>query len=387
MDSPHTSRLEGETGRDPSSAPPAIPKPKITGKGVGLAALFWVLYAVLYGLLIARSEDLSFVWALSGQVISNSFLALYSVPVWWITVREMDRVHWGWIAGAHLVIAPLYAWMGLESYLIFYERGLGVPLRSILGERYGWAYFSNLTVYIIQFAGYHLVRNVQRLRLKEQQASELLARAREQELAALKAQINPHFLFNTLNSISATLKRDPEQAREMIAKLADMMRYALDSSDRSLVSLQEEIAFVRQYLALESHRFSDRLEAQIRIHTTNNDLDTPVPPMILQPLVENALQHGVGPSEEGGTVQLTVELEGDRLQVCVKDTGVGPTTRNPLSSDSEGVGLANTSARLKHMYGPSAALQIGSNRSTGFRVWFSLPRNGANPKTSRPSIE
>jgi signal transduction histidine kinase len=355
----------------------APPRPEITWTGVGLAAAFWTLYTILYGLLIARAEGVPLVFALSGQAVANTFLALYSVPVWWLTVRRLDRAHWGWALLAHLGLAPLYAGVGLESYLLFFDVGLGADLRTVLADRYEWIFFANLTVYVVQFAVYHLVRNVQRLRLREQQATALLARAREQELAALKAQINPHFLFNTLNSISATLTRDPDRAREMIAKLAGMMRYALDSSTRDTVPLREEIDFAERYLALEAHRFSDRLDASVEVSADDAALDTPVPPMVLQPLVENALRHGIAPSAAGGTVALRVRAGDGRIRVRVEDTGVGPDVDDPLSASASGTGLRNTSARLRHTCGPDAALQTAENDPTGFVVQFSLPENGA----------
>ena len=357
-------------------ADPTPPKPRPTAKGIGLAALCWALYTLLYGLLIAQGENVPLAFALVGQVVANSFLALYSLPVWWLTVREMDRTHWGWVVLVHGIVAPLYAWIGLESYLLLFDAGLGVDLRASLSDRYRWIFFSTLTVYVVQFVVYHLVRNVQRLQQRKQQAATLRARARGQELAALKAQVHPHFLFNTLNSISATLKQDPEQARGMIAKLAAMMRYALDSSDREAVPIREEIDFVRQYLALERHRFSDRLDARVDIDASENDLDTSVPPMVLQPLVENALRHGIAPSEEGGRVRLRVTSQNDHLRIQVDDTGVGPDPEDPPSAHSEGMGLANTSDRLEYAYGPDATLRTAPNEPTGFKVWFSIPRNG-----------
>jgi len=356
----------------------APPKPHITWTGIGLASMGWVLHALLYTIFIVRQEPAApFIPVFFGQGITAVVLALYSVPVWWITVREMDRFHWGWSFGAHLLIGPLYAWAGLESYLAIFRQIGGPGSTAEITARYQWILFGLLTIYAIQFALYHLVRNVQRLRLKEQQATELLAMAREQQLAALKAQINPHFLFNTLNSISATLKQDPDQAREMIAKLAAMMRYALDSSNRDAVPIREEIDFVRQYLALERHRFSDRLDAHLDVNVSKDVLDTAVPPMVLQPLVENALRHGIAPSEEGGQVRLHVTTENNHLRIQVEDTGVGPDVEDPLAADSEGMGLANTSDRLEYTYGPDATLRTGPNDPTGFRVWFSIPLNGS----------
>lgn len=366
--------MDSTSSPAPATAP-RLPKPTITARGVGLAAVFWILCIILYGFLIARGEDIPLAWAFGGQVIAKSILALYSVPVWWLTVREMDHAPWGWVLAAHGLIAPLYAWLGLESYILLFTTWSGIDLRSILGSQYQWILLSNVTLYAIQFAVYHLVRYVHRLRQKEKQATELWARAREQELAVLKAQINPHFLFNTLNSVSATLRRDPAQAREMIAKLAELMRYALDSSDRDLVPLRDEIDFTRQYLELERHRFSDRLDVQVDIDTEDEALETPVPPIILQPLVENALRHGIAPSESGGTVALRVEQD-DRLLVRVEDTGVGPGDEDPLSASDDSTGLANTSARLQHTYGTDSALQTTKNTPSGFIVWFSLPTDG-----------
>lgn len=355
----------------------------MTWKGVGLAAACWFLYSLFYTFFIARQAPTApFAGLLVSQVLYSLVLGLYSVPVWWITVRRMDRLHWGWPLGVHLLLGPLYAWGGLESYLTI-VRVLGGPEATAEMEaNYQWILFGNLTIYAVQFAMYHLVSSVKRLRWREQQATELWARAREQELAAIKAQVHPHFLFNTLNSISATLKRDPEQARTMIAKLAGMMRYTLDGSDRDLVPLRDEIDFTRRYLDLERHRFSDRLEAQVDIQADEEALDTPVPPMVLQPLVENALRHGIAPSEEGGTVTVQVAAKNDRIHVRVEDTGVGPGDEDLLSASENGTGLANTSTRLQHTYGPNAALHTAENDPIGFTVRFSLPRDGTSSESS-----
>jgi sensor histidine kinase YesM len=354
------------------------PKPRITWTGIGLAAVGWTLYALLYTFFIVRQEpEAPFIFLFLGQLIYSLILALYSVPVWGITVREMDSVHWGWVLGAHLLISPLYSWCGLESYLAVIQWMAGSRATAEVEANYQWVLYGTLVVYAVQFALYHLVRNVQRLRQKERQATELLAVAREQQLAALKAQVNPHFLFNTLNSISATLKEDPDQAREMIAKLASLMRYALDSADRDRVSLREEIDFVRRYLDLERHRFSDRLEASVDVELEDDEaLDTPVPPMVLQPLVENALRHGIAPSEEGGRAAVRISENGDQIRVRVEDTGVGAEPDAPLADPDGGTGLVNTSTRLKRTFGPDAALHTAPNDPSGFAVWFSIPKTG-----------
>lgn len=354
----------------------SVPKPRLTGTGIGIVAGLWVLYSLAIALVITQAEDAPFAGAWMGQLIEAGILAVGSIPVWLLVIRSMDGMHWGWILGAHLVVAPLYAWGTLELYLRVMALGAPAEVTTALETRYWWILVTHVTLYVIQFAIYHTVRSVKRLRLREQQAAELMARAREQELAALKAQINPHFLFNTLNSISATLRRDPEQAREMIAKLSRLMRYALDSSSTEQVPLRDELDFAERYLALERHRFSDRLETTIEVDADEAVLDMPVPPMLLQPLVENALRHGIAPSERGGTITVRVTTADDRVQIRVADTGVGPDSDAPLSADSDGMGLANTNDRLTRTFGPDAALRTAENDPSGFVVRFSLPANG-----------
>lgn len=356
-----------------------IPKPHVTWKGVGIAAGLWLLYTLLYSALLARAEDIPFVYALISQGFESTTLALFSVPVWWITVRRMDGMHWGWILSAHLFLAPLYAWGTLETYLGLMRLSTGEAVVSEIAAQYQWIFFSHFTLYVAQFAIYHTVRSVQRLRLKEQQAAELMVLARERELEALKAQINPHFLFNTLNSISATVKTNPDEAREMISELAHLLRYALDSAKNDWVTLQDEVTFAQAYLTLESHRFSDRLQVDYEVDA--DALDTPVPPMVLQPLIENAIKHGIALSETGGTITLRVHQANEHVQVHVEDTGAGlEGNENPLAENTEGLGLANTNARLTQTYGSEAVLHTNADGSHGFEVWFNIPRKEGRGK-------
>jgi len=363
-------------------APP--PRPTITWTGVGLAAVCWILYGLFYTFFIARQEpNAPFLGLLLGQLFYSLVLGLWSLPVWWVTVRTMDRVHWGWTLTAHLVLGPAYAWTGLESYLLLFRTWIGPTAVAEMEANYQWILFGNLTIYAVQFAVYHLVRSVQRLRWHEQQAAEYAAVARERELAALKAQINPHFLFNTLNLISATVHTAPEEARNMISALSELLRYALQSTHADSVSLREEVDFVKSYLDLESQRFSDRLEVNYDLAASAEAMDVSVPPMILQPLAENAIKHGISPSAEGGTIALSIDRTNEHLRVCVEDTGVGPdgpvlpengaAPDDDAASSGSGVGLSNTSRRLQHAFGPRAALRTDSIDPHGFRVWFHIP--------------
>ena len=344
-----------------AGAPP--PKPQMTAKGAGIAAVLWLLYAVLYTGLVVQRTEFSFVRLFPGQLLDHALLALYSVPVWLLVVRHLDAWSWRRKILLHLLIGPVYAWLGLQTMLWGTE---GAGRREIV-DNAQWIYFTLLTLYVLQFTLYHMVSSVQRLRWREQQAAELMALARERELAALKAQINPHFLFNALNTINAMAGDNAEATRETVTQLGDLLRYALDSTDRAWVLLREEVDFAQAYLDLEARRFSDRLRVHYDVDPAV--LDAPVPPMVLQPLVENAVKHGIGPSERGGTITLRIQQARSRLEVSVEDTGVGASVNGPRG----GIGLANTSARLERLFGPEAALHTDTVTPRGFRVWFSIP--------------
>ena len=360
-----------------------VPKPRITARGVAVAAVCWTLYALLNASIIARTQAVPFAGMFVGQLMSAALLAGLSVPAWLGVVRRMDRTGWGWKLGAHLLIAPLYAFVALEAILLLTGWTAGPRATAPIREQYDWILLSYAVLYCLQFALYHAVRAVQRLRQKEKQAAEFAALARERELAALKAQVNPHFLFNALNSVSAAVRRDPEAARAMIEQLAGLLRYATgrtdgEDGDRTLATLDDELAFARRYLALESRRFGDRLDAHFDVDETT--LDARLPPMTLQPLVENAVRHGIAPLEGGGTVTVRIQQQANgRVLVAVEDTGAG-LDGQPLDEDAlpnnaaEGsTGLRNTSARLQRHFGPDARLHVGENAPRGFRVWFSIP--------------
>ena len=347
-----------------------VPRPKITWRGVSVVAVIWLLYAVLYALLIARDSAMPLGSLFRGQVATNLMLALYSVPIWWLVVRGMDHRRWGWKIAAHLLLGPAYAWLGLVSVIVLVRMTAPEVAVQEVQEVGQWIFYGNLTVYAVQFSIYHMVRSFQRMRWQEQRAMALMVLAQEQELAALKAQVNPHFLFNTLNAITAMVGRDPEQAREMIARLAEMLRYALDSSKRDWVSLGEDLNFAQAYLDLEAYRFPDRLEVHYEIEA--EVLEAPVPPILLQPLVENAVKHGIAPGEGRGVITLRIAGTNDRLHVSVEDTGHEPNGQ--VHSAPDGIGLSNTEARLRHLFGPEVTFEAGPQQPRGFKVSFSIPR-------------
>jgi signal transduction histidine kinase len=358
--------LSGSAVENPS-------KPRITWRGVLIAGVLWVLYALFYATLVAQSARIPYVYALLSMSISTALMALYTVPAWLLIIRQMDGVSWPWRLAAHAVVGPVYSAVWYQSYVVAFRWAFGPETLKMaqLVENRWWLVSSTFIVYLLQFAIFHVIRSTQRLRDKERLAAELQRLAHEREMAALKAQINPHFLFNTLNSISAMVTRDPEETRRMIARLAELLRYALDSSERDFVTLRDELYFVQSYLEIESKRFGRRLRVEQEI--APETMEVLVPPMILQPLVENAVRHGIAPSEEGGKVTLRILSANGRLLVRVEDTGVGVENRDMRSLTQNGVGLKNTDARLRKLFGPEAGLQLVPREPHGFRVSFSIP--------------
>jgi hypothetical protein len=207
------------------------------------------------------------------------------------------------------------------------------------------------------------------LRKKELLEEQLRALAAEAELKALRAQINPHFLFNALNTIAALTHSDPEQAEQMIERLAEMFRYSLNGSEHRLPTLGDELAFVDVYLEIERARFGDRLQVSREIPA--EVLEVSIPSLILQPLVENAIKHG---RTAEGEIRLTLRarFEDDALALTVCDEGRGLPPRFKLG-EGTGHGLRNVDERLRKSYGEEWGVEIGANQPQGTAVTVRIP--------------
>lgn len=210
---------------------------------------------------------------------------------------------------------------------------------------------SALLIFLLVVAVHYLLIAAEARREAEQRAVELRLLAREAELRALKMQIDPHFLFNSLNTISALVTSRPKDARAMCIHLAGFLRRSLGLAERETVPLAEEVALLREYLDVERVRFGDRLTVQI--HLDDGSETCTLPPLLLQPLVENAIRHGIAQQLEGGTLDLRAERRGRRLWVRV---------RNPCDGDGaprgEGIGLDNVRRRLQSAHGDGGELRV-----------------------------
>lgn len=224
--------------------------------------------------------------------------------------------------------------------------------------------------YIITVAVYYIIRYFESLQKKDKEKSELAIKNKEMELSLLKSQINPHFLFNTLNSISLLVGTSKEKARKVISQLSDIFRYALDSHSGQRVKLIHEIDFIENYIKIQQVRFGERLQFIKKIEPTCLSIE--IPPMVLQPLVENSVKYGIAPKDEGGTIELTVERRSEGIYFEITDDGVGKKAQKILDGKSTGIGLKNSDKRLTSIYGYRAGLKVHA-RDDGYTVSFTLP--------------
>jgi two-component system LytT family sensor kinase len=225
------------------------------------------------------------------------------------------------------------------------------------------SYISILFAVAIPLKIWNNTRNEKKL----EEQGRLLVEAR---LAALTSQINPHFLFNTLNSVSALIRTDPNQARVMVVRLSKVLRRLLRKHE-TFATLRDELSFIEDYLAIEVVRFGDKLRFERDV--AEDTLDMMVPSMLLQPLVENAIKHGLSRKVEGGTIRIRTYRTGDRLHLLVEDDGAGIPAEKLATLLDRGIGVNNVHERLKVLFGGEYRMWIDSEPGKGARIQIEVP--------------
>ena len=214
----------------------------------------------------------------------------------------------------------------------------------------------------------HAVTYYRRYRDRELRASQLEARLAQSQLEVLKAQLHPHFLFNTLHAISTLTYHDAAAANRMLARLSDLLRMTLEQAGAQEVRLRQEMEFLEKYLEIQQTRFEDRLHVSVSVEPET--LDALVPSLVLQPLVENAIRHGIAPRRDGGRVEVRAGRANGTLEIRVRDDGPGlPAGRAPRG----GLGLANTRSRLTHLYGERHHFDVRNHPAGGVEVTLTVP--------------
>jgi signal transduction histidine kinase len=285
-------------------------------------------------------------------------------------------IHLGLIIGFHFVSTPiltaLHYWLGVPPLGGRYANLAGYVIGEIW---HPYTMLLNFFFYwVVLIVGWSLDYQ-RKFREGETKAALLTAQLAEAQLQALKMQLHPHFLFNTLNSISALLHQDVEAADKMVARLGNFLRLTLENGGAQLTTLREELEFLRLYLDIERARFKDRLG--IRIETENDApalMSARIPNLILQPLVENAIRHGIARRYAPGWIDVRALIHDGRLRIEVVDNGPDVASRDGAAPRfKDGVGLSNTRARLDQLYGGDYLLAFKSNEPHGLIVTLEIP--------------
>ena len=325
----------------------------------------WVFFAMLYAHYPLRA-------ALVTSLISMGTASLMGIAVWHVCQR------WPWPLRLDLkfyflqiFVASAYSILWTISiYWIESIRRGSNALRDIRSSSLlGWQLLTGVWLYGV-FAGVsYAVQTRSRLHEKEMLAARAEALAAAARLDAIRARLNPHFLFNALHTLAALVKFRPIMAESAIERLGDMLRYTLKEDGRELVEFSEEYEFTRQYIAFEQLRYEDRLKVDLQIDPESFNFD--VPPFSIQTLAENAVRHAISIRPEGGSIWIKCSCEGGRLSVSVRDDGPGSRAN---SGQSHQFGLRSLRERLRAAFGPAADLCVHSGPE-GFEASFIVLRN------------
>ena len=297
------------------------------------------------------------------QIIDYLLKLIFTIPVWYLYFRVIQDWSIGRKIILHFFTLCLFVFVWQRAFYFSTELlGRG----HLQGSSQVWDLYIPSFVYIIQFSVFHAFEYYAQVQKQKEIEGQLRQVALQSELSAIKAQLNPHFLYNVFNTISASVPPAMEETREMIAELADMFRYQLRASKEDFVLLRDELDFVEKYLALEKKRFGARLLIQIDVE--KSVLNEKVPPMILQPLVENAIKHGISSLIDGGEISIKIHKINGKLRFEIADTGVGLQENQEVFG--KGIGLTNTQIRLEKIY--HSTLQLVDNQPKGLKIIFEI---------------
>jgi two-component system LytT family sensor kinase len=336
----------------------------------------WTLLALLFA-----TQSLVY-FAYSGTAVNSRRVIATTLTDWYLWAALTPAIAWlarrapivspRW-RSALLVHVPASIAVAVLKLALRFAIGRVVPLLATLAFPLILIaqFHLNLTTYWVIAGLAHAVDYYRKYQERERRASQLEARLAQAQLEVLRMQLHPHFLFNTLHAISALVRSAPEAAERMIAQLSDLLRLTLDNIGRDTVPVKDEMEFVDRYLAIQQTRFGARLKVTQRVDP--DVLDARVPSQILQPIVENAIRHGIGPRAGGGTVDIDVSTRNGDIVLRVSDNGCGLPVAGPAAL-RPGVGLTNTQARLHEMYGRAARITLSNAVRGGLVAEIVIPR-------------
>ena len=338
-----------------------------TAFGVFFASQLYLLYPIAFG-----GRQISFAWALVINLPFYWLWALLTPAIFGLARRfPLNRARWkkslAVHAGVSVALSAVHLLAAGSLLHSLFPSGRASSLSWALESFFRLNFHANILTYAALVALAWATDTYEKYRDRELAASRLQTQLVKAELGALKMQLQPHFLFNTMNAIAALLKPNPDAAENMVLQLADFLRLTLASTGRAEVTLREELDFLERYLAIEKTRFGSRLSTRFRIRS--DVLDARVPNLLLQPLVENAIRHGIAKSAEARHLEVSATREDGRLLLRVWDDGpgLGPGPAR------EGIGLSNTRERLRHLFGEDFSVSYANAPGGGFAITIAFP--------------
>ena len=351
------------------------PSPVVSSpQAIWIVALGWILFFVLWTLFIlgwGRGEV-----TLADASVSGIFTTFSASILGYLVWRMTAIIVWPESLQVRFLL------IHLASAIVF--TGLWTAMAPIMGvlweggsisdmdwdmQVYTWRLFMGTWLYFIVAGLSYAARISGRLRQQQQVAARAEALAAQANLDAMRSRLHPHFLFNALHSVSALIETDTEKATEAMEKLGDLLRYAIRDRDSGRVSLAEEWDFVQDYVELQCLRFGERAHVDLQIDDSIKGAR--VPAFVLQPLVENAFVHGIGPKPEGGNIRITAKRDDEHIRFHVEDDGSG--LKRSDDTPIGGSGIDNLRARLKALYAEESLLELSGRDGSGTRAMIMIP--------------
>ncbi|MDX1951255.1 MAG: histidine kinase [Verrucomicrobiota bacterium] len=343
----------------------------------GLFLLFWTLTSVSFAMQFYWSSSragypVSFAQALASSMLDWYLFGLLSIPMAALSRRfPLGKKDWETMGLVHLLASGLFslAYVSLRTCLGLVQGALSgneVLFSRLFVELLVKTFHLNIWIYWVILIVTHAMDYYRKFHDRELRAVELEKRLTQARLQALQMQLNPHFLFNTLHTISALMHKDVEAADRTLSRLSELLRLALDTTDEHEVTLEQELGFLQRYLEIEQTRFRERLRVEFKI--APDTLNAQVPNLLLQPIVENAIRHGIEPHARAGLIEISSMQENGRLKIAIRDNGGGLNGKM-----REGIGTSNTRKRLQQLYQSDQSFELRNRPEGGLEALLSLP--------------
>jgi len=312
---------------------------------------------------------------LPSSILYFGLWALLTPLVGWLAKRfRLSRNDWALKLGLHVLIAIGLAFIERAVFELIFMNATATPERP-----FSWKTFYQVLLRYFDYGVYyyfiilllnHALEYYRRFQNEQISAAQLKAELAQAQLQALKMQLHPHFLFNTLNAIAVLIEDDPKAARAMLGQLSDLLRLTLENVERQEVPLRQEMEFLDQYLQIQQTRFGERLAIRKAIDPAT--IEASVPYLILQPLVENAIRHGVESVPGPAVIEISSSRQDGMLELRVRDTGPG-LTNDSYTLSKRGVGLANIRGRLQRLYGERHRFELNNAEGGGLQATMLIP--------------